>query len=54
MSQFDVLMGPSTSRISSYQYMNGKASSSMTIGYIYILVARKKVHILKFDLLMLR
>ena len=42
MSQFDVLMGPSTSRSSSYQYMNGKASSSMTISYIYILVARKE------------
>ena len=38
---FDVLMGPSTSRQSSYQIINGHASSSSSITYTYILSAVK-------------
>lgn len=38
---FDVLMGPSTSTQSSFQMVNGHASSSSSITYTYILVARQ-------------
>ena len=38
---FEVLMGPSTSTQSSYQFINGKASQSSSITYTYILCATK-------------
>lgn len=38
MSDFDVLMGPSTSRSQSVQIVNGSYSSNTTISYTYILV----------------
>ena len=38
---FDVLMGPSTSTQQSFQYINGKSTSSSSITYTYILLATK-------------
>ena len=38
-NEFEVLMGPSTSRQSSFQMVNGRTSSSTSITYTYILVA---------------
>ncbi len=42
LSGFRVLMGPSTSRNSSSQYINGKWSSSTTYTYTYVLLAEKE------------
>ena len=39
--EFDVLMGPSTSTQSSYQLVNGHMSSSSSVTYTYILMAKK-------------
>lgn len=39
---FDVLMGPSTSTQSSFQMVNGHMSSSSSITYTYILMAKKQ------------
>ncbi len=39
--ELEVLMGPSTSTQSSYQIINGKATSSATITYTYIIYASK-------------
>ena len=36
---FDVLMGPSTSTQQSFQYVNGKSTSSSSVTYTYILLA---------------
>ncbi len=41
MSDFDVLMGPSTSRSTSMQITNGSYSSSTIISYTYMLVGRE-------------
>ena len=38
---FDVLMGPSTSTQQSFQYVNGKSTSSSSVTYTYILLANK-------------
>ena len=38
---FEVLMGPSTSQQSSYQFVNGHASQSSSVTYTYILYATK-------------
>ncbi len=39
--EFEVLMGPSTSTQSSYQLVNGHMSSSSSVTYTYILLAKK-------------
>ena len=41
MEDFDVLAGPSTSRSSSVQWINGKMTSSMQLRYGYVLVGLK-------------
>ena len=38
MADFDVLMGPSTSRSSSVQWINGKVTNSTQLRYTYVLV----------------
>ncbi|MGE4586415.1 MAG: BatD family protein [Mangrovibacterium sp.] len=40
MSNFDILMGPSTSQSSSIQIINGKRSQEVSFSYIYILRAK--------------
>ena len=40
--ELEVLIGPKTSYQSSYQLVNGKASSSQTLTYTYVLFASKK------------
>jgi hypothetical protein len=42
INNFDVLMGPSTSRSQSIQIMNGSTQSSTTTSYTYILQAKKE------------
>ena len=41
ISDFDVLFGPSTSHSSSFQIVNGKASSNAQITYTYMLVGKE-------------
>ncbi|NQU85371.1 MAG: protein BatD [Mariniphaga sp.] len=40
LSNFDVLMGPSTSQSTNFQSINGRVSQSVTYSYIYILRAK--------------
>lgn len=40
LSNFDVLMGPSTSQSSSIQIINGKTTQSMSFSYIFVLRAK--------------
>ncbi len=40
LSNFEVLMGPSTSQSSSFQIINGKTTQSINISYIYVLRAK--------------
>ncbi len=42
MSNFDVLMGPSTSQSSSFQMINGKTTQSVSFSYIFILRAKQE------------
>lgn len=42
LSNFNILMGPSTSQSSSFQMINGKTSRSVSYSYIYILSAKKE------------
>ncbi|MBC8004297.1 MAG: protein BatD [Verrucomicrobia bacterium] len=42
LSNFDVLMGPSTSQSSSIQIINGKTSQSTSFSYIFVLRAKKE------------
>lgn len=42
LSNFDVLMGPSTSQSSSIQIINGKTTQSVSFSYIFILRAKKE------------
>ena len=42
ISNFDILMGPSTSQSSSVQIINGKTTQSVTFSYIFILRAREE------------
>ena len=41
LSDFDVLMGPSTSQSSSFQIVNGVSSQSVSFSYLFILRAKK-------------
>ena len=41
ISDFDVLFGPSTSHSSSFQIVNGKASSNTQVTYTYMLAGRE-------------
>lgn len=42
LSDFDVLMGPSTSQSSSYQIINGVSSQSVSFSYLFVLKAKKE------------
>ena len=42
LSDFDVLMGPSTSQSTSFQLINGVSSQSVSFSYLYILRAKKE------------
>lgn len=42
MSNFDILMGPSTSQSSSIQIINGKTTQSVSYSYIFILRAKEE------------
>jgi len=42
LSNFDVLMGPTTSQSSSIQIINGKTSSSTSFSYMFVLRAKKE------------
>jgi hypothetical protein len=42
LSDFEVLMGPSTSQSSSYQMINGVGSQSVSFSYLFILRAKKE------------
>ena len=42
LSEFDVLMGPSTSTNSSIQFVNGKSSSVYSLSYTYIMMPKKE------------
>lgn len=42
LSNFDVLMGPSTSQSSSFQMINGKTSQSVSFSYTFILRAKSE------------
>jgi hypothetical protein len=42
LSNFDLLMGPSTSQSSSFQMINGKTSQSVSFSYIFVLRAKKE------------
>lgn len=42
LSNFDVLMGPSTSQSSSFQIINGKTTQIVSFSYIFILRSKKK------------
>jgi len=42
LSNFDVLMGPSTSQSTSIQMINGRTTQSVSYSYIYILRAKKE------------
>ena len=41
LSDFEVLMGPSTSQSSSFQIINGVSSQSVSFSYLFILKAKK-------------
>ncbi len=40
LSNFEILMGPSTSQSSNFQMINGKTTQSVTFSYIYVLRAK--------------
>src|SRR5665647_167872 len=42
LSDFDVLMGPSTSQSTSFQIINGISSQSVSYSYLYVLRAKKE------------
>ena len=42
LSDFDVLMGPSTSQSGSFQIINGESVQSVSISYLYVLRAKKE------------
>ncbi len=42
LSDFDVLMGPSTSQSTSFQIINGVSSQAVSFSYLYILRAKKE------------
>ena len=42
LSNFDLLMGPSTSQSSSFQIINGKTSQSTSFSYMFVLRAKKE------------
>ncbi len=42
LSDFDVLMGPSTSQSTSFQIINGVSSQSVSFSYLYVLRAKKE------------
>ncbi len=42
LSDFDVLMGPSTSQSTSFQIINGVSSQSVSYSYLYVLRAKKE------------
>lgn len=42
LSNFDVLMGPSTSQSSNFQMINGKTTQSVSFSYIFVLRAKKE------------
>ncbi|MEI6274415.1 MAG: BatD family protein [Prolixibacteraceae bacterium] len=42
LSDFDILMGPSTSQSTSFQIINGTSSQSVSFSYLYILRAKKE------------
>jgi len=42
LSDFEVLMGPSTSQNSSFQIINGVSSQSVSFSYLYVLRAKKE------------
>lgn len=42
LSNFDLLMGPSTSQSSSFQIINGKTTQSTSFSYIFVLRAKKE------------
>lgn len=42
LSDFDVLMGPSTSQSTSFQIINGVSSQSVAFSYLYVLRAKKE------------
>jgi hypothetical protein len=42
LSNFDVLMGPSTSQSSSFQMINGKTTQSVSFSYTFVLRAKKE------------
>lgn len=42
LSDFDVLMGPSTSQSTSFQLINGVSSQAVSFSYLYILRAKKE------------
>ncbi len=42
LSNFEILMGPSTSQSSSFQMINGKTTQSVSFSYIFILRARSE------------
>ncbi len=41
LSDFDILMGPSTSQSSSFQIVNGVSSQSVSFSYLFVLKAKK-------------
>ncbi len=42
LSEFDVLMGPSTSQSTNFQIINGVSSQSVSFSYLYVLRAKKE------------
>ena len=42
LSDFEVLMGPSTSQSSSFQIINGQSSQSVSFSYLFVLRAKKE------------
>jgi len=42
LSNFDLLMGPSTSQSSSFQIINGRTTQSVSFSYIFVLRAKKE------------
>ncbi len=42
LTEFEVLMGPSTSQSSSFQIINGVSSQSVSFSYLYVLRAKKE------------
>ena len=41
LTDFDILMGPSTSQSSSFQIVNGVSSQSVSFSYLFVLKAKK-------------